>query len=595
MLPILIFFICIDDNQKEFYRLDFTSLYYSPFLQIPYQLLYSTNKTNSILEDPQIKSEPENITFICKFCNNSNRSESVEKLLSGKNYFTEISVTCLNTVSGEGCRSRMHETYLRITGDGKYFTYFNFESVRFKLEKIIKIQKASSAYKVIKTGSKLDEIIFSILIEGMPLPYNPQIWHYAKQFPAVGIIQDIAYAYTNLQTESESFNFLTCDGKLTVPRFKILLEPFNIHTWFVLLSCVVLTIVVMRVLEQNIFPKEEHISIVSILTSITAFHLNTAVDNRSWGNSQYLRRYLAIWLFASIILSNAYRGDHFSKILAPRKIDEKAHFSQIQNFVLYTKDDCVPSQGYLECSQFVMNFLVWLHTELGAKLFERFRTMLVGKNYHALSLTAFYNETFLMEQNFAVTSDRNIARLFLRLETTTVRDFLDVERMVGKCDGTAYVAEQKEILNGVKYFRRNCNPRMYSGRDALFLKTGIWYAQESGGYYMRNRLRYLSYSGIHQHWMQLIELSHNSFPTKSCNEDESDYTSLSMASNILVIFYAVVCGWGISVMGLTIEYAVSNNMKLRCDDIHLRAMQAHLSAIHEFKIIMSNDAIQYLN
>ncbi|CAL8145919.1 unnamed protein product [Orchesella dallaii] len=333
MLHVLLFFISIDDNQKEFYRLDFTSLYYSPFLQIPYQLLYSTNKTNSILEDPQIKSEPENITFICKFCNNSNRSESVEKLLSGKNYFTEISVTCSNTVSGEGCRSRMHETYLRITGDGKYSTYFNFESVRFKLEKMIKIQKASSAYKVIKTGSKVDEIIFSILIEEMPLPYNPQIWHIAKQFPAVDV--------------------------------------------------------------------------------------------------------------------------------------------------------------------------------------------------------------------------------------KTINSFVDVKDLIENCDRTAYVVEQREILEGVKYFRRYCNHRIYSGRDALFLKSGIWYAQESGGYYMRNRLRYLSYSGIHQHWMQLIELSHNLFPTKSCNEDESEYTSLSMTSNIVVIFYAVVCGWGISFMGLTVEYAVSNHMKLR--------------------------------
>ncbi|CAL8145922.1 unnamed protein product [Orchesella dallaii] len=333
MLPILIFFIIINDYQKDFYHLEFTSLYYNPFLQIPYRFSYSTNPENSLLTGSNIKSEPENVVFICKFCSNSNRSENVEKLLSDKNPFTEIPVICPHTVAGKGCRLKMHETYLRITGDGKYFTYFNFENSRFQLEKMLYIQKASSAYKVIKTGSKLDEIVFSILIEGMPLPYNPQSWHDARQFPAVDV--------------------------------------------------------------------------------------------------------------------------------------------------------------------------------------------------------------------------------------KTINSFVDVKDLIENCDRTAYVGEQREILEGVKYFRRYCNHRIYSGRDALFLKSGIWYAQESGGYYMRNRLRYLSYSGIHQHWMQLIELSHNLFPTKSCNEDESEYTSLSMTSNIVVIFYAVVCGWGISFMGLTVEYAVSNHMKLR--------------------------------
>jgi len=136
--------------------------------------------------------------------------------------------------------------------------------------------------------------------------------------------------------------------------------------------------------------------------------------------------------------------------------------------------------------------------------------------------------------------ERNMLEVILKtnlLEHVTFQSMSNIERLLGNCHKTAYIAKNTEIEKYLEtQFRKTTKNQFYAGKEALLVEASNWHIQENGGKYMIRRMRYLEYFGIYYFWKNLLELQ-----STKLQKTEKPVKSLSLNSYIIVMIYAY-CG-----------------------------------------------------
>ncbi|CAL8126144.1 unnamed protein product [Orchesella dallaii] len=145
------------------------------------------------------------------------------------------------------------------------------------------------------------------------------------------------------------------------------------------------------------------------------------------------------------------------------------------------------------------------------------------------------NFKFLKTMNFSLKQDYDNAQLMFHTHPAPPNINTSIAlSLIGKCDKTAYVGRQPEIHRLVNDFYEENNTFIYAGKAHFLEIPSVWHAQESGGYFIKERMSYLGESGIYDFWKGWIE---RGWERKGGGSIK--IRKISLASNIVVIFFVI--------------------------------------------------------
>ncbi|CAL8146114.1 unnamed protein product [Orchesella dallaii] len=556
--PLFLFYILPDttSNEEEFKYMNFKLLYNNPFLQLTYRLQYTFQQISEMGKSTSIsvtlKEECSKLVFICKLCE---YWDTFDKGYSMQEAF----LSKPRNLSQE----TLSNLYLSITGDGKNLTYYRLinpmdigksilsRSAPFRettLERLRSITHSNSTMNVLKLGVNRDEIILSILLEKSYRPQSVEEWNRGDQnVPAVGPVTNLTSNIAIIEMQSSSYNFLTCEhSKASISVF-IYFLPFQWEVWVLLIFSIPVTTFCMQktsfwVLSSR--PTENRIRSGSIILTITALLLNTIVTTNELCREKHLRLFFTLWLLTSIIISNAYKGDTFAKTTAPAALKKIERFSQLKGFhiltnVLSTYTTTLDSISDLRYG-----------CEIGSDMFSLLMNNLKLIDFIKVQQEFFKNSlnlsSTLEKFQFYSSLDKETAKTFFQLKFKPVLNNSNPEVLLSNCNKTAFVDDSNEIRELEWSLRKKCrgrNQKYYSGKERFMQKSSSWYIQESGGYYMKRRMSYLSESGIYNFWKSYTERKLDGLETESqCSikTDEKVTTSSKLMSIFVVIIFCYV-------------------------------------------------------
>ncbi|CAL8126142.1 unnamed protein product [Orchesella dallaii] len=524
MYPLQIFFIVPDTTATN----RFTSLtfiqnsYPNPFLQTYYRVTFpvqerievSDNGGDAIVMEESICTE---ITFMCKYCSPSSNSYTQTQYP-----FTDIKSIC----DSADFQNIMLNLYFNATGNGKklkyYYKYVDFQNFEIQIDtgnvRILRdIHNAKTIFEILRTRPRptIDDVIASILFDGLDTFENfTRKFHIMeigdRSSLAVGTDANLNIDFGILKMSSKSFNFITCDAKNSIDLL-VVLRSFQAVVWFLLVLVILLTPLVMHVgislCGQNKVTITDTISASSVVLCIIALLLGTVVYTKELNRNCKLRGFFVPWLLTSVVISNAYKGDNFAKTTAPTKYFKAENFHQLAGFRLFSKFNCQPHlRRYL--------YFYYICTDFGAFISNVLQSSIGDDNYFDM-LGAAVNRSnsnsssdfnFLKAMNFSFKQDYENAHLMFHTHPAPSNINTSVAlSLIGKCDKTAYVGMQPEIRRLVNDFYAENNTFIYAGKARFLEIPSIWHVQESGGYFMKERMSYLGESGIYDFWKGWIE------------------------------------------------------------------------------------------
>ncbi|CAL8147389.1 unnamed protein product [Orchesella dallaii] len=409
-----------------------------------------------------------------------------------------------------------------------------------------RIQNANSTNATLKMAPHLDEVLLSILLEEMPEP-DVDYWNNYKPILGLGNTINLGNAGTPIgivQMSSVAYNFITCGGEFGPVKVAAYIRPFDTVVWIALISAVGLSIVLLY-LTVYISEFSYQMSYSSILLSITAMLLSTIVSTNELLRNNHLRIFFATWLLTSIILSNGYKGDNLADTLAPNEILKLQSVLQLKNFKLLSKR--ISSNNYK-----ANHHMYYQSTEVGDKMVS-----LLMKSLKSKGFTKFWKEFaeqnnsqnytgFLDKYDFKFKQDKDIISVMLQIEPASSKpqqfNASDIRKLLGRCNRTAYLGKEAEITKLIGNFSKLCEKsNVYAGKDLYFKQSSTWYVQESGGYFLKRRLRYVEESGIYYYWKRWLAPHKN-----SCRN--GDRSKISLQSLVYILFCLYVAA-GITFVG----------------------------------------------
>ncbi|CAL8126138.1 unnamed protein product [Orchesella dallaii] len=521
---------------------------FNPFLQklfritfpVQEQIEVSENFMDAILVGESTCKE---ITYLCMYCNTS-----VNIYTQTQYPFTDIKSTC-----GSGdVQNILLNLYFNATGNGKkltYFRYLDYENLQTQIDtanvQILRdIQNAKSIFEILNKRPKpsIDHVITSILFDGLNTIENlTRIVYGDKRALAIGNDVNLNLSFGNLKMSSKSFNFITCDSKKSFDLL-LLFRSFQAIVWLLLVAIIVTTPLIMMVgiiitRGSNKPTIRDTISPSSVVFCIIALLLSSIVYTKELHRNCKHRRYFVTWLLTSVVISTAYKGDNFAKTTAPTKISKAENFHQIAGFRLFSKLYCETnllsySLYYYMCTDFGSRISTALHNSIGVETF--YELLEAADNRSNSNSSSDFN--FLKKMNFSLKQDYENAQLMFRIHPAPPNINTSVAlSLIGKCDKTAYVGRQPEIRRLLNDFHAENNTFIYSGKARFLEIPSVWHAQESGGYFMKDRMSYLGESGIYDIWKSWIERGWERRGSGSIQ-----IRKISFASNIIVIFFVII-------------------------------------------------------
>ncbi|CAL8126140.1 unnamed protein product [Orchesella dallaii] len=568
MYPLQIFFIVPDTTATN----RFTSLTFiqkfdpNPFFQTHYRVTFpvqermevSGSRVDGILMEESICTE---ITFMCKYCNTSNSSYTKTQYP-----FTDIKSTCDST----DLQNIMLNLYFNATGNGKkfkynYYKYVDFQNLEIQIDKenfriVRNIHNAETIFEILRTRPRptitIDDVIASILFDGLDVLKNftGNSYFGDKSSLAIGTNANLNLGFGILKMSSKSFNFITCDSKKSIDFF-VILRSFQAIVWYLLVLVILLTPLIMHVsinlnCWQNKVTITDTISPSSVVLCIIALLLGTVVYTKELNQNCKLRGVFATWLLTSVVISNAYKGDNFAKTTAPTKSFNAENFHQLAGFKLFSKINCPPhlrrvSFFYYMCTSFGTRITKVLQSSIGIDIY--FDMLRVADNRSSSKSSSDFN--FLKAMNFSLKQDYENAHLMFHTHPAPPKITTSVAlNLIGKCDKTAYVGMQPEIRRLVNDFYEENNTFIYAGKARFLEIPSVWHAQESGGYFMKERMSYLGESGIYDFWKGWIE--------RGRERGGSGSRKISLTSNIVVIFFVMICANGLASIAFIMELLI---------------------------------------
>jgi len=561
------FYILPEDTEMEKFRqLQFHLWHKNPFFQMPFHITYPVKQhcQKYHYNLSEFESKCTRITFMCRYCDIKRTAQVQSRYI-----FSDTIDSCGYAIN----RSKLLSMYMEETKNGRNFTYFKLNPIdddsfvgttltKTSLKDLANIRKAKSTLAVLQLEANLDEIMLSILLEDTKkFESTPAInWTTTKQqqLPLVGAAPSSNETFGILQMVSRSFNFITCDGNPALNLW-IYLKPFKPLVWVCLLIAVPMSTTFIKTAEITSLRCDKDYKTSrfgSIILAITAFLLSTTVSTKELSKNLKLRNFFAVWLLASIVLSNGYKGFNFSQAAAPNKKVKLESFTRLTGFRLFTKYlytlcgepfNKSSSSIHLTCTDFGYKLYVGLFRSLGLKDVQKLFSM--SKNR-----TNWNDGSFLQGYNFKLMQDKENAKLMFQVAPILTANFTTVENLIGNCIKTAFVGREQEIRRLVRNFRKNCNTNVYSGKKLFKVKSSIWYVQESAGSYLKSRMSYLEQSGVYGFWKKWVQKSEDrelsSCPVQAVHR-------ISLWSNIVVIFVVLLGAHILACASFGIELVVS--------------------------------------
>ncbi|CAL8146135.1 unnamed protein product [Orchesella dallaii] len=548
--------------QQNKFKHNFYLMYENHALQIPFKIIYPIVEVSKF--EYVFGSNCVSITFMCKFCYSKRLEfESVHALLVSGYPFQDYRYVCPSLNLGNNYRYALSDLYFDATKDGINFTYFKLitgttddyilESTN--ISRIKGIQYAKSARNVLNINPKLDEIILSILLERMPKENENLEWAKLSLMPAVGAVSVTNWrvGLSTVPMESRSFNFISCDGKKSqiIHPFAYL-EPFEARVWLALIIAILATFLLVHSCNylENFNTK---ISSWTIVLYVVAIMLNTSFKINTTQKYLTLGGVLAVWLLTSIIISNAYKGDNFSKTTVPLWGSQMETLDEMRDFTIFTTNTC--SDNYISlfgCTNISGDAAAWFLTVFGLNAVKLFGEQNYDKYVTNIS-------ELLGPKDVISFSDKQLGQMLLKIKPVFINSVDGIINYIGQCQKTAFIEENRDIQMIITKYHKRCNEHLYVGKEKLFMKTTVWNIQENGGYYMKRRMRYLESSGIHQFWKELMDYTAELVQNVPCPKKGD--LRLSLTSNIILIFYAVLFLCLISFIALIVECCLNKILK----------------------------------
>ncbi|CAL8147401.1 unnamed protein product [Orchesella dallaii] len=564
MFPVYVFYIVpfTPKTKRKFHLLDFRIAARSPLFQLPYKITYPIReRRHSNLRQFVVEKYPIEITFMCKFCD-PNRGIFLDRNAKLAPYpYQDFTIAFTPESSQLSLHSTLEKLYIEATGDGKRFIYYklNLPWVIRKLGyhfepttwmKLISISKAAKTFKVLDQKPTIDEIILSILLEETQAPLNGTVeqWTETNLFPAVGVALNIKYI-SIIPIESAYYNFITCHWESPL-NLLAYVQPFQWQIWLVLFSCLWLTTFTIPFMTAHSNEPIRKINQCSIFLTLSLLLTDKIINAKELYKNVRLRPILSLWLLTSIILTNSYKGENFSKVIAPPKLLKVETFQDLSGFKLFSKRKCdqsqVPNGQY--CCEFGADLMTWLSKKLHKKDFYK---IILNTNKIDPLTGRVPDIDFLKNYEFKTKSDGKIANILPNLEMLTNDDNHSVvSQAIQNCKRMVYVGKESEIKTLLRDLAFSCKHPMYIGKDKLFEKISAWYIQPSGGNYLIRRFRYLEESGIYYFWKKWVDIDYR--PRQRCTTE--GFQAMSIHSNSVVIFLIFVLGTIIAASIFLVEF-----------------------------------------
>ncbi|CAL8126146.1 unnamed protein product [Orchesella dallaii] len=603
MYPLQIFFVLPDTPaSNQFTLLTFIREFEpNPFHQKLFLIIFpvqekievSNNFVDAILVEESMCTE---ITFLCMYCNTS-----MNIYTQTQDPFTDMKSTC----DSADLQNILLNLYFNATGNGKKLTYFRYLAIidlqtqidTANVTILREIQNAKSIFDILNKRHKpsIDHVITSILFDGLNMIDNVSRSLYGdRRALAIGTDENLNISLGTLKMSSKSFNFITCDSKKSIDLL-VILRSFQAIVWFLLVLVILLTPLIMHVsinlnCGRNKVTITDTISSSSVVLGIIALLLGTVVYTKEFNQNCKLRGVFVTWLLTSIVISNAYKGDNFAKTTAPTQISKAENFQQLAGFRLFSTLYCEKnllrySLYYYLCTDFGAGISTALLSSIGVETF--YHLLKAAANRSNSNSSSEFN--FLKAMNFSLKQDYDNAHLMFHTHPAPQNINTSIAlSLIGKCDKTAYVGRQPEIHRLVNDFKEENNTFIYAGKARFLEIPSVWHAQESGGYFMKNRMSYLGESGIYDFWKGWIERG-----WERTGGGSTKIRKISLASNIVVIFFVTLWANVIASLAFIIELLIFRgcNSKPKVDCIkapNLRNMlyKAILSIVYSIFVMV---------
>ncbi|CAL8147359.1 unnamed protein product [Orchesella dallaii] len=556
MYPLQIFYIVpfTPELKEKFHALDFRYISTSPYFLQTYRISYPFHEImKRNLKQFVLEKYPLEICYMCQFCD-PNRAKYVYYYALPKSYpYQDFTLVPSLENPKVTLYTALANLYTEATEDGKRLTYYKlalpyevrglglgyyFEDTSWN--HLTSSLKARSTLKALKNKPSIDEIILSILLEETQTPLNETVetWTQAQLFPAVGVVMNVK-SISIMPIHSTYFNFITChlESHLNLLAY---VQPFHWNVWLFLLASIWLTaFTIPFVATQTVSSNNQPLLTInhySIFLALSLLLTDTVVFAKEFYGNRRIRLILSLWLLASIILTNAYKGHHFAQRTAPSKNLQVKKFQDLTEFKIFTKRICDPGLDHGQyCSEFGANLINWLVERL-----DRDSLSQIISNIAKIDPITGHipNIGFLGSYDFETKSDGKIASLLPQLEMLPNDETSVVYQAIHDCNKLAYVEKGSELKSLIRKLPTSCSRPIYVGNDKLFEKTSVWYIQASGGSYLMRRFRYLEESGIYHFWRKWIDIAYHPIDGHCAPV----FRALSLQSNTVVIFFILLMG-----------------------------------------------------
>ncbi|CAL8146904.1 unnamed protein product [Orchesella dallaii] len=433
--------------------------------------------------------------YVCPYCHNDQKIGTKQY-----EYDLQLETKRNSRTSLVLSRQLLQKLYMKTTRDGRKFV-FRLPAMQYPESFAVVSQIKQLTVREALTFHPINLKLITLAILGENVTRS-SFFHWGLKVPQILIKDPHETHICRIHLDPDYYTFLTCHEDIQSKiDFKAYILPFEFSVWIATIALMVLMYITMNVMSSITLGSNP--LRFRLMLEMFGLFLNAGVELSPLLMSKPLRGILTIWLFMCLILNTAYRGDSFSKIVAPAKIQRATKFSDIiSNFSIYSR---AKKGNHFWKFPFRDIGRKWMETALHDALQVRNRG---GQ---------FENPQFLKERGSL------IIKLSRQLIPISNNEYLrnssqEIISRLGSCRSTAIIVHSVELRQLFKeIYNQYKAHHIYMGEQRLFEKKITIITDESGGNYYNRKLSWLEYSGLQGFWSKLLKVFHDGIiytPTK---------------------------------------------------------------------------------
>jgi len=372
----------------------------------------------------------------------------------------------------------------------------------------------------------IDLFVDGILVQAVS-PNISKIFEYGSQ-SSTPLIRVQIYE-TNYQlafvTSAEEFRFVSCGKPEKSPvDFAVYVSPFDLHTWMMLLTANFILSVIITTNNHGSVSEGLLRGFVILVEQGDAAVINTK-------RIPFLYWICGPWILITLIMTNAYKGENITKLLAPYKSIPYENFSQLvnHNFTIFTD---ITEIHQSSTASAVLPYFYFLMSGM--------------KNW---------------DKHYSPQWKKPVQRI-LKGREGRYKDvsFNQSRQELIACKRSAYVgwtSETTQLYETVSLmFPEYKDEKLYIGKEVLFKQNRGWEIDFLNDESIYTKLSILQESGIAQRFSTLLlnaKRFHNINVLNATNKPHREVKGISIKGNIFTVFLLVIGLFSFVLLILTVE------------------------------------------